>query len=36
MPWRNENVLKQDNQSHEERYKKIEGDIVSNIKKKEP
>ena len=27
MPWRNENELKQDNQSFEERYKEIQGDI---------
>ena len=27
MPWRNENELKQDNQSYEDRYKEVEGDI---------
>ena len=33
IPWRNENELKQDNQSYEDRYKEVEGDILSNIKK---
>ena len=36
MPWRNENELKQDNQSYEDRYKEVEGDILCNIKKHEP
>ena len=36
MPWRDENELKQDNQSDEDRYKEVEGDILCNIKKHEP
>ena len=36
MPYRNENELKQDNQSYEDRCKKVEGDIFCNIKKHEP
>ena len=36
MPWRNENELKQSNQSYEDRYKEVEGDILCNIKKHEP
>ena len=32
MPWKNENELKQDNRSYEDRYKEVEGDIC-NIKK---
>ena len=36
MPWRNENELKQDNHSYEDRYKEVEGDILCNIKKHEP
>ena len=36
MPWRNENELKQDNQSYEDRYKEVEGDILCNIKRHEP
>ena len=36
MPWRIENELKQDNQSYEDRYKEVEGDILCNIKKHEP
>ena len=36
MPWRNENELKQENQSYEDRYKEVEGDILCNIKKHEP
>ena len=36
IPWRNENELKQDNQSSEDRYKEVEGDILCNIKKYEP
>ena len=35
MPWRNENELKQDNQSYEDRYKEVDTDILSNIKKHE-
>ena len=35
MPWRNDNELKQDNQSYEGRYKEVEGDILGNIKKHE-
>ena len=33
MPWRNENQLKLDNQSYEDRYKEVECDILCNIKK---
>ena len=33
MSWRNENELKQDNQSYEDRYKEVEGNILCNIKK---
>ena len=36
MPWRNENELKQDYQSYEDRYKEVEGDVLCNIKKREP
>ena len=36
MLWRNENELKQDNQSYEDRYKAVEGDILCDIKKHEP
>ena len=36
MPRRNESELKQDNQSYEDRYKEIEGNILCNIKKHEP
>ena len=36
MPWRNENELKQGNQSYEDRYKEVEDDILCNIKKHEP
>ena len=36
MSQRNENELKQDKQSYEDRYKEIEGDILCNIKKHEP
>ena len=35
MSWRNENELKQDNQSYEDRYKEVDTDILSNIKKHE-
>ena len=35
MPQRNENKLKQDNQSCEDRYKEVEGNILCNIKKHE-
>ena len=35
MPWRNENEVKQDNQSYEERYKEIERGILCNLKKLE-
>ena len=34
MPWRNENKLKQDNPSYEDRYKEVEGGILCNIKKR--
>ena len=36
MPWRNEIEIKQYNQSYEDRYKEVEGDILCNIKKHEP
>ena len=36
MPWRNENELKQGNQSYEDRYKEVEDDMLCNIKKYEP
>ena len=36
MPLRNKNELKQENQSYEDRYKEVEGDILCNIKKHEP
>ena len=36
MPWRDENELKQDNQSYEDRYKEVEGDILCKIKKHGP
>ena len=36
MPWRSENELKQDNQGYENRYKKVEGNILCNIKKHGP
>ena len=36
MPWKNENELKQDNQSYEDRHIEVEGDILCNIKKHEP
>ena len=36
MLWRNENELKQDNQSYEDRYKEVESDTLCNIKKHEP
>ena len=32
----NENELKQDSQSYENRYKEVEGDILCNIKEHEP
>ena len=35
MPWKNENELKQDNQSYENRHIEVEGDILCNIKKHE-
>ena len=35
MSWKNENELKQDNQSYEDRYKEVDTDILSNIKKHE-
>ena len=34
MPWKNGN--EQDNQSYEDRFKEIEDNILSNIKKHEP
>ena len=36
MPWRNENQLKQDNQSFEDRHKEVEGNILCKIMKHEP
>ena len=36
MPLRNKNELKQGNQSYEDRYKEVEGDILCIIKKHEP
>ena len=36
MPWRNEYELRQENQSYEDRYKEVEGNILCNIKKHEP
>ena len=36
MPWRNENDLKQDNQSYEDKYKEVEDNILCNKKKHEP
>ena len=36
MLWRNENGLKQENKSYEDRYKEVEGDILCNITKHEP
>ena len=36
IPRRNENELKQENQSYEDIYKEVEGDILCNIKKQEP
>ena len=36
MPWRNDDELRQENQSYEDRYKEVEGNILSNIKKQEP
>ena len=36
IPRRNENELKQDNQSYEDIYKEVEGDILCNTKKQEP
>ena len=36
MPLRNENELKQDNQSYDDKYNEIGGDILCNIKKHEP
>ena len=36
MPRRNEKESKQNNQSYGNRYKEVESDILSNIKKHEP
>ena len=36
MLWRNENELKQDNHSYEDRSKEVEGDILCNVKKHKP
>ena len=36
MSWRKENELKQDDQSYEDRYKEVEGDMLCSIKKHEP
>ena len=35
MPRRNENGLKQENQTYEDIYKEVEGDILCNTKKHE-
>ena len=32
MPWRNENELKQNKQSYENRYKEVENDVLCNTK----
>ena len=36
MPWENKIEMKQDNQSYEDRYYEVEGDILCNLKKHEP
>ena len=36
MLWRNENELKQDNHSYEDRSKEVESDILCNVKKHKP
>ena len=36
MLWKNENELKQGNQSCEDSYEEVEGDILCNVKKHEP
>ena len=36
MPWRNENELKQGNQNYEDTYREVTGDILCNVKKREP
>ena len=36
MPWRNENELKQENQTCEDRHKEVEGNILCSTKKDEP
>ena len=36
MPWRNENVLTQDNRGYKERYKQVEVGIWCDMKKHEP
>ena len=36
VPWRNEYELKKDNQSHEDRYKEVECNILDKRKKHEP
>ena len=36
IPWRNRYELRQDNQSYEDRYKEVWGDILRNLKRHEP
>ena len=36
MRWRNEDELKQDSKNYEDRYKKVEDDVLCNITKREP
>ena len=36
MPWKNKIEMKLDNQSYEDRYNKVEGDIFCNLKKYQP
>ena len=35
MPWRNEDELKQDNKSYDDRYKEVENYILCNLTKHE-
>ena len=35
MHWRNENELRQENQSYEDKYKEVEGNSLCNLKKHE-
>ena len=36
LPWRNEDNLKRDDQTYEDRYKEVENDISDNVKRHEP